>query len=125
MRIFDLKVGGDPLVLADHHEGIASVAFSRDGKTIATGGGDPPEVIQEPIGKFAKAEKGERTIRLWDAVTGASQRTLHGHVGSIHSLAFGPGKSQLCSAGADGCVRAWTSTRVRSFSRCRSIPARC
>jgi eukaryotic-like serine/threonine-protein kinase len=106
-RIFDLKVGGEPLVLSDELEGIASIAFSPDGKTIATGGGDAPEIIQKPIGKFGRAETDDRSIRIWDAVTGAARRILRGHVGSIHALAFGPDRTPLVSAGADGCVRVW------------------
>ncbi len=107
VRVFGLQAGGEPRVFSDYLEGIASAAFSADGKTIATGGGDPPGVVQKPNGKVARPESDERTIRLWDTSTGAPQRTLRGHVGSIHALAFVPGKSQLVSAGADGCVRVW------------------
>ena len=108
VRVFDLKARvGEPLILSDHDEGIASISFSRDGKTIATGGGDPPRVIQQPLGKFAPAEGQERSIRLWDAFTGSPSRALKGHFGSIHALAFGPDPARLFSAGADGCVRVW------------------
>ena len=105
--IFDLKPGGEPLVISDHREGIASVAFSRDENVIATGGGDPPEVVQEPMGKFSPIEHSERTIRLWDAATGIAKQSLRGHVGSIHAIGFGPREGQLVSAGADGAVRVW------------------
>jgi eukaryotic-like serine/threonine-protein kinase len=107
VRIVDVKTFGDPLILSDHEQGFASIAFSPDDKLIATGGGDPLQIIQEPIGKFAATTTQERTIRLWDAVTGAERRTLRGHIGSIHALAFGPTNSRLYSAGADGCVRVW------------------
>ena len=107
VRIFDLTTSGEPLILSDHEEGIASVAFSPGGETIATGGGDPLEIIQHPVGKFVKASSDERTIRVWDTLTGVERRSLRGHVGSIHSLAFSPINLRLYSAGADGCVKAW------------------
>ena len=107
VRIIDLNVSREPLILSDHVEGFASVAFSRDGKTVATGGGAPPEVIQEPLGKVAPLDQGERPIRLWNAATGIERSRLPGHKGSIHALAFGPGDDQLASAGADGYVRVW------------------
>ena len=43
---------------------VESVAFSPDGRTLASGSGYP-----------------DNTIRLWDAVTGAHQRTLMGAYG--------------------------------------------
>jgi WD40 repeat protein len=107
VRVYDLKGNGEPLVIADFKEGIASVAFSGDGKTIATGGGDPPSVIQKPAGKFSPADSDLRSIRLWDSATGRPQQSLQGHIGSIHAVAFVPGKKKLISAGADGCVRVW------------------
>jgi eukaryotic-like serine/threonine-protein kinase len=107
VRIFDLSTFGEPLILSDHEEGIASVAFSPGGETIATGGGDPLEIIQHPIGKFAAATSENRTIRLWDATTGVDRQAFRGHVGSIHALAFSPINLRLYSAGADGYVRVW------------------
>ncbi len=107
-RIFDLKKLTDPLILSDHEEGIASIAFSHDDKWIATGGGDPLEIIQTPIGKFARAGTENRTIRLWDSATGAERKTLPGPIGSIHAVAFSPDDEYLVSAGADGSVRVWS-----------------
>jgi WD40 repeat protein len=105
--IWDLKTDREPIVVSDHREGIASIALSRDGKTLATGGGIPPTVVQEPNAKVAPPDGDDRSIRLWSAETGAPVRTLSGHVGSIHALAFSAEKTLLASAGADGCVRIW------------------
>jgi eukaryotic-like serine/threonine-protein kinase len=105
--VHSVKSGAEPLVISDHMEGIASVAFTHDGKTIATGGGDAPEVVQLPMGKFTPAQSDARTIRLWNASSGVPLRTLVGHTGSIHSIAFSLDDKRLISAGADGSVRVW------------------
>ncbi len=63
-------------------------AFSRDGKTIFTGGRDG-------------------LIRLWDPDTGQSLGTFKGHNGAVKSLVFNPAGNQLVSASSDYTVRVW------------------
>ena len=57
--------------LQEHTRSVLSVAFSPDGKTIASGSGD-------------------HTIRLWDVSTGKNIRTRTGHADSVYSVAFSP-----------------------------------
>jgi RNA polymerase sigma factor (sigma-70 family) len=66
----------------------AAVAFSPDGKILATAGKN-------------------HTVRIFDAETGKEIRRLAGHDKPIYSLAFTPGKRLLASGGLDSAIRLW------------------
>jgi WD40 repeat protein len=53
-----------PQTLKGHSGSVSSVAFSPDGKLVVSASYD-------------------KTIRLWDAVTGAALQTLKGHLDKI------------------------------------------
>ncbi|MCH8290727.1 WD40 repeat domain-containing protein [Candidatus Poribacteria bacterium] len=87
------------LFLKEHrgHQGsVASLAFSPDGRTLASGGG----VRFLPL-TF------DFTVRLWDVSTGEERYVLAGHEGKIQTLAFSPDGAVLAFGGEDGTVRLW------------------
>ena len=80
--------GAPKLTLAGHRDTVNSVAFSPDGRTIASGGGN--------------------TVRLWNVLTGANTRTLKGYTGTVSSVAFSPDGHTLAAGSYDGAAHLWT-----------------
>jgi dipeptidyl aminopeptidase/acylaminoacyl peptidase len=82
-----------------HRGEVYSVAFSSDGKTMASASAD-------------------KTIRLWETATRKELRVLQGHGNAVYSVAFSPDGKSLASASADKTIRLWeaaTGKEVRAI----------
>jgi WD40 repeat protein len=71
-----------------HSDIVNSVAFSPDGKQLASGSAD-------------------RTIRLWETATGRELLRFEGHRDNIHCVAFSPDGKTLASGSDDETIRLW------------------
>src|SRR5207249_10612291 len=77
--------------LRGHTDYVASVAYSPDGRALATSSADG-------------------TIKLWSPVGGKELRTLREHGGAVFSVAFSPSGRCLASATGDRTVKIWDAT---------------
>src|SRR5271157_50442 len=74
--------------LNGHTDPVYAVAWSPDGKIIATAGFD-------------------NTVRLWEAASRKEIKSLEGHTKIVLAVAFSPGGRQLASASLDNTAKIW------------------
>src|SRR6516162_7958834 len=95
---------GDPApeqvaaTLKGHKHTITCLAFSSDGKTLASGSKDG-------------------TVILWDVQTGKARATLAGHEDMVIRVAFSPDGKTLASCGVDKTARLWAWQDAKEIKR--------
>ena len=89
LLLWDVTTGELQTTLKGHERPIATLAFSSDGSTLASGA-DYEDIVQ-----------------LWDVATGEHRATLVAHTDGIRAVTFSPDSRTLASGSQDGTVRLW------------------
>jgi WD40 repeat protein len=79
------------LELVGHTGKVGSVAWSHDGSKILSGSHD-------------------KTIKIWDGITGQLLNTFEGPSGKVYSVSWNHDSSKILSGSGDGTIRVWDVT---------------
>ncbi|MDD5394418.1 MAG: WD40 repeat domain-containing protein, partial [Thiothrix sp.] len=132
VRLWDAATGTELKTLSGHTAYVSALAYSPDGKVIASGSGDKTvrlwdaatgqelktlsghtadvsALAYSPDGKVIASGSLDNTVRLWDAATGQGLKTLSGHTERVSALAYSPDGKVIASGSGDNTVRLWES----------------
>ena len=92
--VWDVKTG-KPLRTIQHSGQVADVAYSPDGKWVASTNG--------------------KKVRIWEAGSGDEKWTLEGHTRGVHHLCFSPNGNRLATASEDQTLKVWDMSTGREL----------
>ena len=130
-KVYDLANGGRELLTLEGHTAVViTLAFSPDGKQIATTSEDKSvklwdaetgqelrtftrhthftsRVVFSPDGTRLASGSFDRTVKVWDIQTGQELLTLSGHIATVWGIAFSPDGISIATGSNDNTLRLW------------------
>lgn len=88
MRLWNLQTDTFECELVGHQELIWAIAWSPNGRWLASGSNDG-------------------TIKLWNLETNECKFTLHEHESRVWYISWSPSGEMLASSSSDGTIRLW------------------
>jgi WD40 repeat protein len=130
VEVWDIVAHKKVHELLGHSQWVYCVAFSPDGKWLATGGWDRTIKLRDatngeerltifahegfvldlafsPDSRCLASTSEDRSVRLWDVPTGRQIGVLHGHTDFVQAVAFAHDGTELASGGLEGTLKVW------------------
>ncbi len=95
LSLWDVHSGQERAVLVRHTGSVSYLAFSPDGRTLAS------------THREGRTGSDEHVLRLWDMATGQERASLRPHTGAILTLAFSQDGRHLVTGSADTTLLVW------------------
>jgi len=107
-------------IISDHGVFVLSIWDAESGDELASMPNDPEHIEHtgvisamafSPDGKVLATSSADHSIRLWDLPNRQRIGVLQGHLTEVSTLAFMPDGKTVCSGGKDGGVKFWSVRR--------------
>ncbi|MBI1784035.1 hypothetical protein HYR69_02735, partial [Candidatus Sumerlaeota bacterium] len=99
IKLWSAETGEEVHNLKDHVDAVYDIAFSPDGKHLASASGD-------------------RTVKIWDVEFGKRLFTFSDSLGPVQCVTFSPDGKLVAAGGADKMIRIWDFDQsVKAFTQ--------